>query len=159
MDFKDADGASCQAWKRSGATPSCMCAKIETYFPKLSLEQTWAMLSNFEERAKWDEGMVDPTFLEKNDEEKSFVMHQFTPKPPVPILAQRDIVFRSFKIENVDGEGQHLSISGSIDHPSKPVAHGFLDYVRMVIRCGVIEISPNPKGNGTLFTEYRHCDL
>ncbi len=60
MDFKDANGAAMQGWRRPAATGTAMCVRMETYFPKLSPEQTWKMVNNFEERNSWDVRIESP---------------------------------------------------------------------------------------------------
>ena len=48
-------------------------------------------------------------------------IYMVSPKPPVPIVAQREMVVKIFMMENGLGAGKHVTFAGSVDHPSKPV--------------------------------------
>ena len=82
-----------------------------------------------------------------------------TPKPPVPVVAQREILVKAFTIPNGFGEGKHVNIAGSIEHEKKPIGGGFFDYVRGQLHLMSIVVDKNPDGNGTRCIEIRNIDM
>ena len=81
-----------------------------------------------------------------------------SPKPPIPFVAQREIVMKYFVLEDCD-VSKHMTLSVSVDHPLKPQTSGMFAYVRGLCYLGSQTVEPNPDGKGTLVREIRHIDL
>jgi hypothetical protein len=82
-----------------------------------------------------------------------------TPKSPIPMVSQREVLFKSFQVEEGVGEGKRLNISCSINHPSKDLPAGFFNHVRGLSYLGASMIEKTPDGKGVVQTEVRSMDI
>ncbi len=85
-----------------------MCMKVEMILPLLDLDKTFRLISDVSERAKWDSRWESHKIIEQLDDH--FVFFFTVPKPPVPMVSQREILTKTFVLQNGLGEGQHIMI-------------------------------------------------
>ena len=109
--------------------------RMESIFPNIEPNDMWALMCNEQDRIKWDVRYVGPKILGHNEAENSTIIHALGAKPPLAglVVAQRDFVIEVFKLQNGLGEGRHLAVGKSVEHPEAPPANGWFDYVRMTI--------------------------
>lgn len=119
----------------------------------------WGLVCDFETRAKWDDRMVDFERLEHFVEDNCSIITMRFPKPPIPVVAQREVVIKGFRCENYFGENDHLTLGTSVDHPARPIGEGYFDYVRALGHIGAFRVCANPDGPGVLLAEVRHVDV
>jgi hypothetical protein len=92
----DPKALSMRAWRRPAVNGTSMCLKIKTVFPKADLGAFWKALTDYEERFKWDNRIVNGEIIEKNEQDKCVIVYQETPKSPIPIVSVREVLFKSF---------------------------------------------------------------
>ena len=63
-------------------------------FPDVDHETFWDIVSNVEDRIKWDDRWVDAKIVEKPDDE-SWIIYMLGKRPPLPVLvfSQRDVIY------------------------------------------------------------------
>ena len=97
-DGANADGAKMKVWRRDGISGTNLQLKFEIHFPNWTMEQATPLINDFEARIVWDKRWVNPEIIENFEEDKCIHMYIVTPKPPIAIVWQRDIVAKAFRI-------------------------------------------------------------
>ena len=120
LEGTDEKSVMLQAWRRPGKTPTSMCLRMDLTFPLWDVDTLWNLVKDIEERLKWDKRAVDPMVLERFPEDRCKIFTLKTPKPPIPLVAQREAVLKQFSIENWK-DGKHLNVVTSVEHPERPV--------------------------------------
>ena len=157
-DGADERSATLRAWRKPAKTATAMCLKMETTFPLWDVQTLWGLTGDVEERFKWDSRAQEPVVLERFPEDNCKIINIKFPKPPVPVVGQREIVTKLFTIENFE-EGVHMNLGCSVEHPEKPVGEGYFDYVRAIGYTAALRVSAAASGKGVTLTEIRHIDL
>ena len=147
-------------WKKpnEAASQTQVHVRMENTFENISSEALWAILIDHNSRVQHDDRWVTPKLLTDNGENGcQITIH--TPKPPIPIVAQRELVAEFIYKKNHFGEGKHLICGKSFEHPDVPIKTGMMDYVRGTINCWAQVIEKNPNGEGSLLTEFRNLEM
>ena len=94
-DCSDANAASNKFWRRktAHAISTAFVLKFDTIFPNIEPDVLCEMFSNFETRMKWDERIVSGKLVER-PADGSTVFHHYTPKPPIPVISQRELLLQ-----------------------------------------------------------------
>jgi hypothetical protein len=159
LDLANADGASMKVWNRVGDTPTNLQIKMEIHFPKWDFETACPIVNNFEERMKWDQRWVEPELLEKFEDGKVLAIYTKTPKPPVPVVWQRDATVKAFRIDDYEGD-KSLILVTSVPNDTKPPQEGMLSsYQRGTAHLFATLIRRHPDGAGVVLDEIRNIDL
>ena len=83
----------------------------------------------------------------------------YSPKPPIPVISQREICVHLVYEKDKLGAGKHIIAGKSIEHPDAPIGTGIMDYVRATSHCMAMVIESNPDGEGSKITEVRKMSL
>ena len=129
-DQAEANANGARHWKlkdMTGKQPTDIILKLENTFPAIEPEDLFELISNIEKRVKWDERWVEGKVIQKDD--NSTILHTKTPKPPIPLISQRELVLQFWNIKNWQA-GRHLSISKSVEHADVPIKTGMFAYTR-----------------------------
>ena len=159
LDGADEKTVMLQAWWRPGATSTSMYLKINLQFPLWDVKTLWDLTKDIDERLKWDDRAIEPEVLESSETDNYKIFTMKTPKPPVPLVAQREIVAKMFRIDNYKNQDENILVGCSVDHPARPVGEGYWDYVRGIAYMTGIRIQAAPDGKGVIMTECRHMDV
>ena len=159
INVEDANANSMKAFRRDGEAASGFMMKMEMTFPHIDHETFFELMTNFDERQKWDSRWEKLEVLERDDAQKCGVVYMISPKPPIPVVTQREIILKTFTIPNGLGDGKHIQIAKSVEHASKPQGEGYFDYVRGNLHLMALIVEKNPNGPGTRAVELRNIDL
>lgn len=107
---------------------------------------------------KHDPRWCDSELLETKPD-GSEVIFMKAAKPVIPIVSRRQMICQITSLRNYGGEGRHLNIATSVEHPSKPIPSGMMAEVRATLECVGILCEKNPNGAGTRLTEIKCIDL
>ena len=157
--FDNKSEPSLRAWVRDGLSgTTSFILKTEFTSTQIDPDMLFEKLSDTRWRMENDPRWCEPEMIEER-QDGSKVIFMCTPKPKIPIISKRQILLESFTLMNHGGEGRHLEVGRSIEHPSKPAASGMFADVRANITVIGILVEKNPKGEGSRMTEIRAIDL
>ena len=157
-DYADKSISSSRNWRKLNPnTPTAFTLKMEQTFPHIEPEALFDLTSDYEKRIKWDSKIIDAKILEKN-EDGSIMLHYYSPKPPIPIISQRELLTKLWRIKDYK-DGVYISVGCSVEHPDYPIGTGMFAYVRGHATVQGFMIEKNPNGTGSKFTEIRQFDL
>ena len=158
VDFSDASKGSCKGWNRPGVTKTTMSIRYEHWYPNIEPDVLFEFISNLESRIVWDhERWTKGKIVEKKA--NSTIVNWTTPKPPIPLVNSRDMLVEFFSCPNGAGEGRHVAVGKSVDHPDckPPSGWGSNERANVIIFGTVIE--KNPNGPGSKMSSVRLVDM
>ena len=121
-------------------------------FPKISADKAWEKVSNMEERVKWDtERWVVAQDLGEHEGGNAFYIQM--PKPPVPLVAAREIVVTFWNDESY-GEGKRAHFARSTTKEGAPL-NSSNQLAEIKTFASIIEAN----GEGTKLTDIRFIDM
>ena len=92
---------------------------MENTFPQIEPDAMFELMGNIQVRMQWDERWIKPKILQQNAD-GSVIMHVNTPKPPIPLVSQRDLVLEMYSLKDVKAQDIHMVIAGSVEHADMP---------------------------------------
>uniref|UniRef100_A0A7S3FXL6 START domain-containing protein n=1 Tax=Strombidium rassoulzadegani TaxID=1082188 RepID=A0A7S3FXL6_9SPIT len=126
---------------------------LQMIIPDVEVDAVYDLISNLPERLKWDKRWLEGKVVE--DKPESSILYWKTPKPPIPLVSSREMLVEIFNLKNGLGDGKHIQVMKSAEHPNHPVKSGMFADVRGTIVIYGTKIEKNPKGSGVLLTESR----
>ena len=99
-DYADASAPSNKFWKAktAHAISTAFKLKIENTFPNIEPDVFFAM-NTFDAKMKWDERIVEGKVVETCGD-GSIIVHHYSPKPPIPIISQREMLYQYWTIKD-----------------------------------------------------------
>ena len=93
------DGCTLRTWRREATNATSFFLKCEQIFPDIDHEQFYDILSDVEERTKWDDRWIDAVIVEKNEEPHFHcIIYMKGRASPIPgLFSQRDMIYSAFQ--------------------------------------------------------------
>ena len=129
---------------------------LNTY-PSIEPEAFFNLVGDTKARLVWDHRWVKGSIIKEDGD--SVTMHCFSPKPPVPMVSEREFVTQIFNLRDVPAPGLFFNLAHSVNDPSKPVATGMFATPRGLVEVQGLLIEANPNGKGTKTTEVRSMNM